>query len=323
MNLDLISKYFILFIMYSSAGWLVETLWVSFCNKKIVDRGFLIGPYCPIYGCGAILIVVFLQRFSYSPILLFLITMLVCGILEYFTSWIMEKVFKARWWDYSHVKFNLNGRICLHNLIAFGVMGLAVVYLINPYFEKWVGFLDQEHLHGFALILWTIFIADFVISTIVVYGFRKVTEKINRESLADNTEQITKMVRESLSQRSFFHRRFIDAYPKLEAIKIKMKEIKTKLEDVTNDAKDAVLERVNDAKDVVKDKVTDAKDIVIDKVSNAKDVMIDKVNGAKEVVSEKTGEIRSSIGKGTKKAKINIYLGKKHIVKRFKKKGKE
>ena len=301
MDLELISKYFLLFIMYSSAGWIVETLWVSWCNKKIVDRGFLIGPYCPIYGCGAILIIVFLQRFSYSPILLFLITTLVCGVLEYLTSWIMEKVFKARWWDYSHVKFNLNGRICLHNLIAFGIMGLAVVYLINPYFEKWVGLLDEKHLNNLGFILWTIFIVDLVVSTIVVYGFRKVTEKINRESVADNTEQITKMVRESLAQRSFFHRRFIDAYPKLEAIKIKMKEIKTKIEDVTNDAKDAV----------------------IDKVSDAKEIMFDKVNGAKEIVSEKTGEIRSSIEKGTKKAKINIYLGKKHIVKRFKKKGKE
>ena len=311
MNLNLISKYFILFIMYSSAGWIVETLWVSWCNKKIVDRGFLIGPYCPIYGCGAILIIVFLQRFSYSPILLFLITTLVCGILEYLTSWIMEKVFKARWWDYSHVKFNLNGRICLHNLIAFDVMGLAVTYLINPYFEKWVGFLDEKHLNNLGFILWTIFIVDLVVSTIVVYGFRKVTEKINKESLADNTEQITKMVRESLAQRSFFHRRFINAYPKLEAIKIKMKEIKTKIEDVTNDAKDAVIEKVSDAKDVVKDKVTDAKG-----------VMIDKVNGAKEVVSEKTGEIRNSIERRTKKAKMSIYLGKKHIVKRFKKKGK-
>ena len=311
MDLELISKYFILFIMYSSAGWIVETIWVSWCNKKIVDRGFLIGPYCPIYGCGAILIIVFLQRFSYSPILLFLITTLVCGILEYLTSWIMEKVFKARWWDYSHVKFNLNGRICLHNLIAFGVMGLAVTYLINPYFEKWVGFLDEKHLNNLGFILWTIFIVDLVVSTIVVYGFRKVTEKINKESLADNTEQITKMVREALSQRSFLHRRFIEAYPKLEAIKIKMKEIKDKIEYATIDAKEVVVGKVNDAKDVVKDKVSDAKD-----------VMRDKVNGAKEVVTEKTGELRSSIEKGTRKAKMSIYLGKKHIVKRFKKKGK-
>ncbi len=311
MNLDLISKYFILFIMYSSAGWLVETLWVAWCNKKIVDRGFLIGPYCPIYGCGALLIIVFLQRFSYSPLLLFLITLIVCGGLEYFASWIMEKVFKARWWDYSNEKFNLNGRICLRNLVAFGVMGLAVVYIINPYFEKWVELLDEKYTIELGFILWTIFIVDLVVSTIVVYGFRKVTEKVNKEAVSDNTEQITKMVRESLAQRSFFHRRFIDAYPKLEAIKIKMKEIKTKIEDVTSDAKDAVIEKVNDAKDAVKDKVSDAKE-----------AMIDKVNGAKEVMVEKTGGLRSSIEKNTKKAKMSIYLGKKHIVKRFKKKSK-
>ena len=239
---------------------------------------------------------------------MFLITLVVCGVLEYFASWSMEKVFKARWWDYSNDRFNLNGRICLRNLIAFGVMGLAVVYIINPYFKKWVELLDEKHIIELGFSLWTIFIVDLVISTIVVYGFRKVTEKVNKEGVADNTEQITKMVREALSQRSFFHRRFIDAYPKLGAIKIKIKEIKTKIEDVTSDAKDAVIEKVNDAKDVVKDKVSDAKD-----------AMIDKVNGAKEVMVEKTGEIRNSIEKNTKKAKMSIYLGKKHIVRRFKK----
>ena len=126
---------------------------------------------------------------------------------------------------------------------------------------------------------------DFVVSTIVVYGFRKVTEKVNREKVTDNTEQITKMVRELLSQRSFFHRRFIDAYPKLEAIKIKIKEIKTKIEDVTNDAKD---------------------------------IVIDKVNDAKDVMTEKTAEIKNTIEKGTRKAKLKIYLGKKQLKETFK-----
>ena len=307
MDLEVVSKYFILFIIYSSAGWVMETLWVSWCDKKLVDRGFLIGPYCPIYGFGALFIIIFLTRFSYSPILIFIMTTIICGVLEYFASWLMEKVFKARWWDYSKEKFNLNGRICLRNLIAFGIMGLIVIYVINPHVELIINKLSLNQLRTIALTLWTIFVADFVISTIVVYGFRKVTEKVNEESVGDNTEQITKMVREVLSKRSLFHRRFINAYPRLEAIKTKMKEIKTKIEDVTNDAKDAVIEKVNDAKDAV-----------IDKVSDAKEVMIDKVNGAKEVVSEKTGEIRSSIEKGTKKAKIKIYLGKKYLKKTFK-----
>ena len=286
MNLEFISKYFTLFIMYSFAGWVIETLWVSWCNKRLVDRGFLIGPYCPIYGLGALLIEFLFNRLSHSPILIFLFTILLCGTLEYFASWGMEKIFKARWWDYSKEKYNLNGRICLKNLIAFGVMGLAVIYLINPNAEMWLDYyISKEQLRIISLILWTIFVVDLVISTIVVYGFRKITERVNSESITDNTEQITQMVRKLLAEKSFFHRRFIEAYPKLEAIKIKMKEIKTKIEDVTNDAKDAV---------------------------------IDKMNNAKDVVIEKTGAIKNTIEKNTKKAKMKIFLGKETIKERFK-----
>ena len=286
MNLELISKYFILFIIYSFVGWVMETLWVSWCNRRLVDRGFLIGPYCPIYGFGALLIVLLLNKLAFSPILVFLMTVFVCGALEYFASWIMEKIFKARWWDYSNVKFNLNGRICLKNLIAFGIMGIAVIYVINPNLEIWIEyFINKEQLRVLAFVLWTIFIMDFVVSTIVVYGFRRITEKVNEERIGDNTEQITKMVRKLLSEKSFFHRRFINAYPKLEAIKTKMKEIKTKIEDVTNDAKDAVLEKVNDAKDIV---------------------------------VEKTENIRNTIEKNTKKAKVKISLETEHLRKSFK-----
>lgn len=286
MNLELVSKYFILFIIYSFAGWIMETLWVSWCNKRLVDRGFLIGPYCPIYGFGALLIVLLLSKLSFSPILVFLMTVLVCGALEYFASWIMEKIFKARWWDYSNVKFNLNGRICLKNLIAFGIMGIAVIYVINPNLEIWIEyFLNKDQLRFLAFLLWTIFIMDFVVSTIVVYGFRRITEKVNEERIGDNTEQITRMVRKLLSEKSFFHRRFINAYPKLEAIKTKMKEIKIKIEDVTNDAKDAVLEKVNDAKDIV---------------------------------VEKTENIRNTIEKNTKKVKIKISLRTEHLKESFK-----
>ena len=307
----------------------METLWVSWCNKRLVDRGFLIGPYCPIYGCGALLIILFLNKFSFNPILLFIMTMLICGVLEYFTSWFMEKVFKARWWDYSDRKFNINGRICLRNLIAFGVMGLAVTYLINPYFELWVGYLDERHLRALGITLWTIFIMDFVLSTIVVYGFRTATEKINKEEKTDNTEQITKMVRELLSKKSIFHRRFINAYPSLEAIKLKMQEIKTKIEDVTNDAKDAVTEKVNDARDIVVEKVSGAKDVVVEKVNGAKDVVVEKVNGAKDVVVEKvngakdvmterTEAIKKTFHNSTINAKTHITLGKENLAKKFK-----
>lgn len=277
----LIQEYFLLFLIYSFFGWIVETIYVSFLNKKFVNRGFLIGPYCPIYGCGAIVIILFLSKFKFNSILLFFMSVLICGILEYMTSLIMEKVFKARWWDYSTKKMNIDGRVCLSNLIAFGILGILVMYVINPVFEKWIDLLKDDILNIVSLTAWTIFVIDLVLSTVVIYGFRKTTEKVNLEEREDNTEEITKNVRKILSEKSIFHRRFINAYPRLRAIRIKIKNIKTKIENATHDAKDAVIEKTGEIKN---------------KISNA-------TNDAKDAFVEKAGEFRNSIENGTNKVK--------------------
>ena len=254
-----ILEYFILFMMYSFFGWCMETTLVSIQNKKFANRGFLIGPYCPIYGCGALLITILLGRYSYDPLVLFVMTTIVCGILEYLTSWVMEVLFKARWWDYSDQKFNLNGRVCLKNLVAFGVLGLLVSYVLNPFFINFMGKFNPKTLKWTAIGLAIVYIIDSIISFVVILGFRKVTKTINSERKEDNTEQITKMVRELFSQKSFLHRRFINAYPRLEAIKTKIKEIKEKIDDVTNDAKDAVIERTEQIKGSIDRSTREAK----------------------------------------------------------------
>ena len=102
----------VLFITYSIIGWVIEEIDILILQKKVVNRGFLIGPYCPIYGFGSLFIILFLNKYLDDPIVLFFMTMISCGILEYLTSFIMEKIFKTRWWDYSDEKFNINGRIC-------------------------------------------------------------------------------------------------------------------------------------------------------------------------------------------------------------------
>lgn len=114
-----IKIYFLLFFIYSVMGWILEITCKFIEYKKFANRGFLIGPYCPIYGFGALFITLFLGRYSNDIIALFVMTILICGVLEYFTSYIMEKIFKLRWWDYSRRKYNINGRICLDTLIPF------------------------------------------------------------------------------------------------------------------------------------------------------------------------------------------------------------
>ena len=127
-----LSMLFIIFIFYSFIGWIIESLYVYYCTKKLMNRGFLIGPYCPIYGLGCVLFITLLEKYMNEPLVLFILAITICSVLEYLTSWVMEKLFKARWWDYSDKKFNINGRVCLENMMGFGVGALVVMYVSHP-----------------------------------------------------------------------------------------------------------------------------------------------------------------------------------------------
>ena len=101
--------YFLLFLIYAVLGWCCEVVVAFYNHKKFINRGFLIGPYCPIYGIGVLLIISLLEDFTDSWLALFVLAMVLCMVLEYITSYLMEKIFNARWWDYSSKKFNING----------------------------------------------------------------------------------------------------------------------------------------------------------------------------------------------------------------------
>lgn len=120
------------FILYSFGGWICECLYCSIPAKQLINRGFLSGPYCPIYGCGALLITCLLTPFINQPILVFILGLVITSSLEYITSWIMEVLFHTKWWDYSKRFLNINGRVCLKNSILFGLMSLVVMYIIHP-----------------------------------------------------------------------------------------------------------------------------------------------------------------------------------------------
>ena len=122
-----IELYFLLFITYSVIGWTMEVVGKLIELKRFVNRGFLIGPCCSIYGFGGILITLLLQYFTANPVVLFFMAILVCGVLEYLTSYFMEKLFNARWWDYSQRKYNINGRVCLNTIIPFGILGCLIM----------------------------------------------------------------------------------------------------------------------------------------------------------------------------------------------------
>ena len=120
------------FFIYSFLGWVCECIFCSIPAKKAINRGFLLGPYCPIYGFGALLVIHFLRPFTDHPIVLYVTGVIVTSILEYFTSWLMETLFHTKWWDYSTYPFNIHGRVCLRNSLLFGIMVLFVYYVVHP-----------------------------------------------------------------------------------------------------------------------------------------------------------------------------------------------
>ena len=114
-------------VVYSFLGWVLETIFRSICEKKIINTGFLYGPFCPIYGVGAIIMLFGLNNFKGKYLLVFLISFIVLTLWEYLVGWLLEKVFKTKYWDYSDHKFNFKGRICLTNSIFWGILGVLFI----------------------------------------------------------------------------------------------------------------------------------------------------------------------------------------------------
>lgn len=199
------------FLLYSFLGWILESIYCFIVDKKFVNRGFLIGPVCPIYGIGCLVIIIFLDKYREDPVVLFCMAVIVCSILEYFTSYIMEKIFKTRWWDYSQKKYNLNGRICLDNLIAFGVLGLIMIYVVNPFVKDILQIIDPLLLKVITSILLILFLVDVSVSTKIIYKIKGVGDS----ALNDQTEEINIKVKEALASMGLFTRRVANAFPNL------------------------------------------------------------------------------------------------------------
>ena len=191
----IISRYFILYILYSFLGWLLEIIDILIEEKKIVNRGFLIGPYCPIYGIGSLLLIILLSKYK-NVVLIFILSIIICGIVEYLISYLLEKIFKTRWWDYSNKKYNINGRVCLKNLIGFGLFGLLLIIYINPYFLNIINILSKKTIIFIALIIFVIFIVDCIISFKIIKKFKNKSKNLKK----DKTEIVKKFVQKEINK---------------------------------------------------------------------------------------------------------------------------
>ncbi len=154
----------LIFSAYSFIGYICEVVYVSSIQKRFVDRGFLNGPFCPVYGFGALLVIFLLQPVSNHILLLFISALLLTSSLEYLTGWLLETLFNTKWWDYSQYKFNIKGRVCLLNSVLFAIMSVIAVYGIHPVLLSLLAGIPSFLIDKIAVCLLLYFTADLLLS---------------------------------------------------------------------------------------------------------------------------------------------------------------
>lgn len=211
---------FMIFFLSAFIGYFLEVFWVYLGSKKIVNRGFLCGPIIPIYGFGAVLILFCLFRYYDDPIVVFVFGMIITSALEYFVSFLMEKLFSNKWWDYSDIPYNLNGRICLRNSFAFGILSLVIIYLITPLFAVIFQLLSFKTWMVIAIILFIILVIDLIYSCYIAYNLRNriiIVEELKNEKIALIPIIFEKKLKELTAGIKGFPNRLLKAFPNLES----------------------------------------------------------------------------------------------------------
>lgn len=180
------------FMLYSFLGWAMESAFVSVSNKKWVNRGFISGPFCPIYGTGAVLIIIFLTPVTGSALRLFLGGMLIATVVEYAIAAILERLFHATWWDYSHMRFQIKGRVCLRRSVEWGLLSMVLMWEIQPRIAAFVAQIPRtigEYI-GVALLMYII--ADTSVTVSNVLRLREKLAHLNEvgQQLRERLESI-------------------------------------------------------------------------------------------------------------------------------------
>ena len=302
-----------LFLVYSFLGWCVEVSFVAVTTGRVVNRGFLNGPVCPIYGVGMLGALLLLEPVSDNLVLLFFLGMLLCTLVELIGGWILERAFHTRWWDYTDKPFNLGGYVCLGFSIMWGFAVTFAVRLIHPLVFSLACWLP--HLVGWILIgvLYALFLIDFVLTLITVIGLRKQLGELERVGQALHT------VGDTISDRLGNSALAADA--KLESAKLagqeRVAEGKEKLETaMENSQKKLELARENSQKRLSegkekletamensqkklaesKERLSESKEKLGDKISES----LQELQQKKQRLEMRQKELASSLGEGAR-----------------------
>lgn len=248
--MDVFYEFIIFLTIYSFIGWVCEVIYCSILSRKIVNRGFLAGPVCPVYGFGAMFVVFLLKPADSGIIVIFLTGLALTSILEYITGWLLEAFFSTKWWDYSNNRFNLNGRVCLKNSVLFGLMCVVLVKVLHPAITHVVVLIPEIWVKVSGIVLIAAFAIDILLTVNTLLNLHdrlkklheftedlkkngEILEWFNERELFKSFEKLRLLAEESknelnlrlrekfetLSQKRGSGQRLIKAFPNMKSIK--------------------------------------------------------------------------------------------------------
>ena len=263
---------FLIFILFSFIGWISEVIYVGVTSAhKFVNRGFLHGPLCPVYGFGGVVILMLPPSLYATWIPLFFASMILCTIVEYFVSWLMEKLFHTRWWDCSHYKIQLNGRICLLNSILFGFLGVVVIHFVYPLMIDLLNSLGQKVINVSGVIILTVLSVDIFFTVRKLVDFANVMKKLKElgETLNSHYGQeewfkkgsfidmINSVIERADNRKEEFNQKILEKIDKVQNLRLPSVELfikkfpsikSTKYKDELNMIKEKIHQKIEAAK---------------------------------------------------------------------------
>lgn len=197
-------KIYICFFIYSIIGWIWESFLCSSVElKKLVNRGFFLGPYCPIYGLGATLSYLLLRDIG-SATLIFILASIVSCTIEYIVGYILEKIFKDRWWNYDNYPFQLHGRVCLYGLVIFGLANVVIVKFSTPFLMISLSVIKDSILIGLAI---SISLVSFVDLIITISARKKLNKRLS--NIHERLEEKADIYFENMTNSSAFSNEYL------------------------------------------------------------------------------------------------------------------
>ena len=266
-------QWLLFFYLYSLIGWCFESVYVSIKKRRLINRGFIRGPFLPLYGSGAIVMLFVSRPFSDQILYLFLAGMIGATLLEYITGVLMESLFKVRYWDYSNLKFNYQGQICLSSSIAWGGLTVLMTRVIHQPIEQFVFTLDQTYLSVLATILTILIGVDFALSFRAALDLRDILIRMEHAK-----EELVRMQK------------------RLDVMIAVLDNTKNEIANEIGQKKDLILEKNELWRQTNLIKTEDLYNGIEDRLSNLKKAIQEKPGTYVENVRDEIAEIRGSFG---------------------------